>query len=143
MNKNVSEVTTLKKAIETYQCIGCVSGSNTKCYVKGESLACGNHIIGTTAIPIGKIFLGLPTGFNRCGPIGEDMQIHIYEKFADVGGYDKFNIPVWKYKDKLGNVIVRGLSPRVNFPFLNIFLEDCLSDIECLEITDKDLEEMD
>jgi len=84
----------------------------------------------------------MPKGFDRCG-VDEKLIIHIFEKFDDGWGYNKFNIPVWKYKDDIGSTLVRGLSPRINAPFLHIFLEDCRDKIDCLEITDEDIAEMD
>jgi N6-adenosine-specific RNA methylase IME4 len=71
------------------------------------------------------------------------MRINIFEKFDDGWGYDLFNIPVWKYKDNLGNTIVRGMLPRLNTPFLHIFLEDCIYKICCRELKNSDLNKMD
>ena len=66
------------------------------------------------------------------------------EEFVNSWGkYDKFNMPVWKFKNADGNIIVRGLSPRTNSPFIHIFLYDCFDKINCLEITKKDQEGMD
>lgn len=70
------------------------------------------------------------------------MTIQIIKKFGDWGLYDHFNVPVWKYQ-KDGYTFVRGLSPRTNRPFLHIYLEECADMIECFEVTDQLMEEMD
>ena len=134
----------IKKAIEEYQCSGCISGIDTECFGESESggCGCGKHYAGTMVSGIGKIFLGLPRGFNRLGVYGE-MKPNIFEIFADGWGYNEFNVPVWKHLNENGHTIVRGISPRINVPFIHIFLEDCREKIDCLEITDADINEMD
>lgn len=118
-----------KKAIECYQCSGCMSGCDISCYKEDpHGNGCGGHRAGTFASS-GKIFLGMPTGFNRLGAC-DDTKIYICNNTTDdIGIFDKFNIPVWKYKDENGNILVRGLRPRTNVPFINIYLEDCMEDI--------------
>jgi hypothetical protein len=97
----------------------------------------------------GLIFLGMPKGFNRLGSMQgqkEYLKISIFENWEHCKKefeYDKFNIPCWKYRNSKGYIFVRGLSPRINLPFLHIILEDCLDKIDCLEITEKDLADMD
>ena len=135
----------VKKAIEEYQCSGCISGHNIECFGESESggCGCGKHYAGTMVLPmIGKIFLGMPKGFNRLGEF-VNAKPSIFEKFEDGWGYNKFNYPVWKYLNENGHTVVRGLCPRINVPFIHIFLEDCREKIDCLEITDADIKEMD
>jgi hypothetical protein len=134
----------VKKAIKEYQCSGCMEGCDTECFGPANSgCGCGKHYAGTMIFPgVGKIFLGMPKGFNRLGKDSE-MKPYIFEKFEDGWGYDKFNIPVWKHLNKDGHTIVRGLSPRINVPFIHIFLEDCREKIQCHEITDDDINEID
>ena len=89
----------------------------------------------------------MPKGFNRLGEIA-DLKPYVfesYEKFKEAysGGYNKFNIPVWKHLDKNGNTIIRGMQPRLNAPFIHVILGNCLTEIDCFMITDKDVEEMD
>lgn len=136
----------IKKAVKEYQCPGCVNGPGPTCYQpKSGSEACGKHVAGTmmaTDMGIGSIFLGMPKGFNRLGP-SKGMKINIFRELKDGWGFDFLNVPVWKFKDEHGNVIVRGLAPRTSSPFLHIFLEDCMKEIDCLEITEKELEEID
>jgi len=136
MKKNVVN------AIEEYQCPGCVCGYNVECYEKSEDLACKKHCAGTTIIPVvGRIFLGMPKGFNRLGSI-DDMVINIFENVEDGWGFDNLNVPVWKYLDGEGNTLVRGFSPRINKPFLHIYLGDHMKEIDCLDIKN-DLNGMD
>ena len=136
----------IKEAIEEYQCSGCVAGSDITCYNKGHwGSGCSSHVAGTSVSNIGKIFLGMPIGFNRLGP-DNDLTIQIYNDFEEQDenwGYDKFNVPVWKFKDDLGNTLIRGLSPRRNQAFIHIILEDCIDNIRCVEITKEDVKEMD
>ncbi|MEK6829855.1 MAG: hypothetical protein AABY15_07080 [Nanoarchaeota archaeon] len=140
---------TVKKAVETFLCPGCVKGSDTSCYKKNPNLgeSCANHNAGTYVSSIGRILLGMPTGFNRLGQ-ANILDIGIYNKFSEVErkgiyGYSKFNVPVWKHLTKDGHTIVRGFSPRINRPFIDIYTENCLDKINCQEITEKDISEMD
>jgi hypothetical protein len=131
----------IKDAVEEYQCPGCVSGYNTSCYKKDEySNSCKEHLAGTILFPSGTVFLGMPKGFNRTGEL--KTKIRIFEKF-DEAGYDFFNVPVWKYLNENNHTLVRGISPRINLPFLDIILENCIDKINCIEVTQKDLDRMD
>lgn len=136
--------TKLKKAIENYQCTGCSVGSDIRCFTSdsfGEG--CGKHFSGTGVLGgIGKILLGMPKGFNRMGE-QKELRPKIFKSFSDYGSYDKWNIPTWKYKDEFGNTLVRGLMPRRNEPFLHVFLEDCLDQVNCYLVTPEDVEFMD
>jgi len=143
--KGRKEQMTLKEAVQEYQCPGCVDGIFPDCYeIEGDDLGCSNHCAGTMISNIGRIFLGMPKGFNRLG-FCEKTVIYIFKSFNDLKSwnYNKFNIPVWKYLDKHGNTLIRGLSPRVNLSFIHIFLGNELNNIDCLEITQKDIEDMD
>lgn len=133
-----------KNAIEEYQCPGCTRGSSTACYQEDTSLACKAHSPGTFT-ENGVIFLGLPKGFNRLGPIqSKYLPIQIYNKYEDGWLYDDiFNIPVWKHLNELGHTLVRGLSPRSNMPWLHIYLENCLDKVNCVNVTQKEINEMD
>ena len=134
-----------KAAVLEYQCPGCICGDNISCFVPSlevDNVACERHSAGTVFMGVGSIFLGMPKGFNRVGP-WKDMPIFIYQKFDDSKRYDFLNIATWKYLDKNGNTIVRGLCPRVNQAFLHIFLEDCIEKIHCYEIKQDDLDKID
>ncbi len=58
-----------KSMVEKFQCPGCVSGSNTKCgsfkLEEPYGFHCSGHVPGTTFMPGGRIFLGLPKGFDK------------------------------------------------------------------------------
>lgn len=134
------------EAIETYQVPGCVNDYQRENIVQnGPGVEWLEHVAGTMVFPtVGKFFLGMPVGFCRVG-VFDEMPINIFtsmEQLNSVWKYDKFNIPCWKYLDKHGNTLVRGLSPRVNKPFLHIILGDNRAAIDCLEITNNDLKEM-
>lgn len=130
----------VKNAVKDLQCVGCMSGENMSCFGKADyGVGCGNHLSGTYLMPHGKIFLGVPKGFNRLGEF-TSMKPEIFEAYKE--HYNMFNIPVWKlYKD--GYTFVRGIMPRLNQPFLHIFLEDCREKVDCLEITQDHLDNMD
>lgn len=139
------------EAIKKYQVPGCVNDfDETKINQDNESYEWSDHHPGTLLFPRpGLIFLGMPKGFRNLGSMQgnkEYLKINIFESYEHlqkVWAYDKFNVPCWKYKNELEHVFVRGLSPRINWPFLHIILEDCMDKINCLEITDMDLAEMD
>jgi len=134
-----------KTAVEEYQFSGCISGYNVECFVKSEfgGIGCGKHLAGTFLTGVGKILLGMPKGFNRLGE-STNLRPEIYNLFDESDWkYNMWNIPCWKFKDEFGNTIVRGLMPRRNEPFIHIYLEDCLDKIDCLEITQEDVNGMD
>lgn len=130
-----------KSAVEKYQCPGCTRGSNIECYFRSEwGIGCGKHSAGTFLSGVGKILLGMPKGFNRVGP-AENMHFNIFMGFED--HYNEFNVPVWKYRNKKGHILVRGLMPRRNETFIHIYLDDCLDKIKCTEITEQQINDMD
>lgn len=149
----------LKSAIETYQCPGCSFGSDISCFEKDkhdlENKGCGKHCAGTLILPgPGRVFLGLPHGFDRLGRIsgsnyGEDPKIVIFEKFSEYTNafgqnqYDKWNIPLWKHLNKSGHTIVRWIAPRRNIGNIHIFLENCLDKIDCFEVDQEMIDGMD
>jgi len=133
----------IDEAVQEYQCIGCVNGSYPDCYKTNDNLACNSHCAGTMASGgIGRSFLGLPIGFCRLG-VCDKTKIYLFENIKAGWGYNKFNVPVWKHLDKHGNTIVRGMCPRINDPWIHIYLGNFLKDIDCIEIMQEDIEDMD
>jgi len=135
----------VEKAIEEYQCSGCTNGSSISCFSPNENggLGCGRHSAGTFVSSIGKIFLGMPKGFNRLG-VHPGLKPFVFDTFENSKWeYDMWNIPVWKYLNKDGHTMVKGLMPRINEPFIHIYLENCIDKINCLEITQADVDGMD
>ncbi|MFW9899770.1 MAG: hypothetical protein ACFFDY_00605 [Candidatus Thorarchaeota archaeon] len=140
------------RAIAEYQCSGCICGNRPgNCARFKEDFGCSSQVAGTTASYIGRIFLGIPPLFARLG-LYKEMRIWIFETWKDfvykmecVGekDYGILNVPVWKYKNKKGRILVKGLMPRINHPFLHIFLdESCYDKINCVIITEEDLKEL-
>jgi len=123
----------IKNAIESYQCPGCVVGSDITCFEKADNdKGCNKHVAGTMIFPIiGKIFLGMSKGFNRIGSYNE-MPLQIFEYYEDFG-YNHLNIPVWKHLNENGHTLIRGISPRINKPFLHVILEDCMEKVNCID----------
>lgn len=131
-----------KEAIERYQCSGCMNGGDISCYKPyGGGAGCGNHYAGTIISSIGKIFLGLPKGFCRLGQYA-DMKPRIYLKWEE-DHYNMWNVPVWKHLDEYGNTLVRGMCPRTTWPFIDIHIGDVRGKIDCLEITQEQIDAMD
>lgn len=137
MNRNI------EKAVTGYQCCGCVKGPAMTCYIKSDyGDGCGAHCPGTIAGGIGTVMLGIDTkGFNRVGPL-KGFLPQIFEKYSELQ-YDMYNVPIWKHLNEEGHTLVRGLAPRLNQPFLHIYLEDCRDRISCVEITKDQVAAMD
>lgn len=152
------------KAIEQYQCPGCVHGSDVQCgkfKPADAGVGCGEHSPATYIMPgVGKIFLGMPRGFNRMGGIDNRMTLYIYEDLAQLHGikpeaevasvkdlptwYTKFNVPVWKHLTKEGHILVKGMYPRISQNFLQVILSHKgFETINCLEISTAEIAEMD
>ena len=139
MNKNV------KNNIEDYQCPGCMVGGDVSCFEKNNTggVGCGRHMAGTMIMGIGKLYLGMPKGFNHLGIYGK-MIPNVYETFESSDwNYNMWNIPVWKYKNEKGHTFVRGIMPRKNEPFIHVYLENCIDKIECFELSQADIDGMD
>ena len=131
--------------IKGLQCVGCASGDYPTCFAQSSiGIGCKNHVAGTMVSSIGRIFLGLPKGFNRLGEC-DNLKLFIFENQAqhiEQCSYDKWNVPVWKYQ--YGNyVLVRGFMPRLNKGFLHIILDGQIGEIKCYEVTESDIDAMD
>lgn len=138
--------TKFKLAIENYQCSGCAVGCDISCFEKNNKggVGCVKHYAGTmVSTGVGNIFLGMPKGFNRLG-VYTKLKPTIFDTFESSDWkYNMWNIPVWKYLSKDGHTFVRGIMPRRNEPFIHIFLENCIDKINCLEISQDDVDGMD
>lgn len=138
----------ITKAIQEYQCRGCVGGSNIECGSYKQSITgvgCETHCAGTIVSGIGKIFLGMPKGFNRIG-FYEKMSLYIFydqEQQNTQWQYDLLNISVWKYQNDKGHILIRGLMPRINETFLHIILKGNFISYPGRCVTKKDLESID
>jgi len=135
-----------KEYTAKYQCPGCTLGGDTECGSFKRHLGhegCDSHSAGTFMVGAGKLFLGLPRGFNRSG-VYPDMKMVIYKETDPLTEvFDHYNQPVWKTKYQ-GDTIVRGLRPRKNEPFLVVIQGQSQFDtIDCIEITEEMREEMD
>lgn len=118
-----------KKMVETFQCPGCVCGSDTECGKFKPDLSygamCKGHVLGTSMSGAGHIALGLPKGFNRSGldpshPIGTSntMNIRLWTK-GTKPEWDKFNVAVWALEHE-GHLFVRTLLPRRNWSYVDV-----------------------
>jgi len=141
--------TIIKDAILEYQCFGCLHGSNIDCgeCVKSNiGVGCQSHTPATLDSMMRNFYLGMPKGFNKIGPQNE-YYLNIFENDTQQRQhfpYNWLNVPVWKYKNNKGHIFVKGLSPRINMPFLHIILEGNIDNIDnCIEITENELKEID
>jgi hypothetical protein len=137
---------TREELIKEYQCPGCIGCDKFEDQGDAGS-GCMNHHAATIVYPtVGKIFLGMPKGFDRLGAV-ERMPLNIFLSYDDMVNQemivDDLNVPVWKYLDKNGNTLIRGFRPRINDPFLFVIGGDCRDKFDCLEITEEHLEKMD
>jgi hypothetical protein len=118
--------------VETFQCPGCIIGSNIRCKSfkpSDNSLACSSHAAGTTIGPfVGNINLGLPKGFNRLGPIDRRIQGTNVRLWESIPEYDKFNIPTWAMEVN-GYLFVRTYSPRINVTYVDIIHNGKIEDL--------------
>lgn len=137
----------VKTVVEKYQCCGCINCDEMSCFTKNTKILkeCSAHVAGTYVIPHGKIYLGLPKGFNRFG-VQENYDLNIFENFEDYTKYwgdpTLYDFPAWKHFDGEATLI-KVFSPRINRFSLAIVLGDCISEIDCREITDEDINHMD
>lgn len=132
------------EAIERYQVPGCVNDYSEDNIVQdGVGVEWSEHVAGTSVTsPRGleRIYLGMPNGFFRLGKAETPINIFsTWEQKEEKWKYDFLNVPCWKYLDKHGNTIVRGLSPRINAPFLHVILGNHIEKIDCHEITEDNL----
>lgn len=137
-------------AIKLYQEPGSVGDFDENNFLQnGTGVEWSDHVAGSFIVPnVGLIYLGMPTGFNRFGRLDiKNFKLSIFTDWEQLNqcfkGYDQYNVPCWKYLNENGHTLVRGLSPRINHPFLHIILENCIDKINCLEIKEQDIKEMD
>lgn len=137
---------TPEEAVKNYQCPGCADGCYEQCFKKNQyGCGCIDHYPGTAIYPVvGKIFLGMPKGFNRIGS-NDGTKIFIYEtkeQFDKEIGYNEYTVPVWKALDEHGNTLVRMYAPRLNSSHIHIFLGNYMDEIDAIDVTEK-MKEMD
>lgn len=133
------------QAIKTYQVPGDIGDfDETNFEIQEGGYGWKDHHPATYASGIGKIYLGMPKGFNRLGEF-TDMDLMIFKDYEQFSSFFKppFNLPVWKFLDEHKNTLVRGLMPRINRPFICVILGNCLDKINCYELTKEDQEGMD
>ena len=138
------------KAVNEYQCPGCMHGPDAETCDRSEVTAkgCTNHHSGTMGLGIGNFALGLPKGFNRFGP-SELRNIEIYESCeamlrAIPNLKSIFSLPIWKHLDKHENTIMRWYSPRTNHGGSVVVLGDCREQFPtAIDITAENLAQMD
>lgn len=138
----------IKNAVEEYQCPGCTRGHDISCFEKNQyGFGCGAHSAGTFITGIGRIYLGMPKGFNRLGS-SDDCSVEIYNTLKEAKDessniFGKFTVSVWKYLNENGHTFVRVFCPRINHTSIMILLENCMDQIEAIEITEEDYNNMD
>ena len=120
--------TNVQEMISEFQCPGCTCGTSpcTECESYkpqgGESWVCAGHSAGTMILGIGKIFLGMPKGFDHVGPneqIGQRYQMIRLWQAGTSPAWDYLNVPVWA-REKDGYLFVRTYCPRLNRSFVDV-----------------------
>ena len=118
----------VQEMISKFQCPGCTCGTApcNKCEsykpCGGLSWECENHSAGTMITHIGRIFLGLPRGFNHVGACEQGLHKYKIIRLWRVGtspAWDYLNIPVWAMEQD-GYLFVRTYCPRLNHGFVDI-----------------------
>lgn len=108
--------------IELLQCPGCIHGSDTKCGVchidtasDDKSFHCRTHYPGTMVGALSnKVYLGMPTGFNKVGDTREGVNNNIWIYLDTIPEYnEKFTIPFW-YRQYGRLLFIRVYCPRIN-----------------------------
>lgn len=138
------------KAVSTYQCPGCMRGTEAESCESADIRAtgCEAQSSGTLGSGIGNFAMGLPRGFNRFGNSPE-RKFAIHPSYEDMiqkapNFLTIFNIPAWKHLDEHGNTIVRWFSPRINYGYSTVTLGDCREKFpNAVEITAEMIEDMD
>lgn len=129
----------IEEAIKDYQCAGCISGPSLTCFEKSEigGIGCKKHYSGTNIMPgIGKIFLGMPKGFDRLGH-QKDMKVTIFktqEQQEEEWEYDEYNIAIWKHQNEKNHIFIRGYMPRLNLGFIHVILNGNYEEYQGKEI---------
>lgn len=116
--------TTDEALIKEFQCPGCLFGSDTDCghcaVSRDFGMHCDHHRAGTLIAGIGNIYLGLPKGFNRPGPLPEGMRNNVYIwRDGDKPADDFLNVPVWAL-ERDGFLFLRMFSPRIGVQYIHI-----------------------
>jgi hypothetical protein len=122
--------------IETFQCPGCVCGSNVECEAykleRDEFFRCASHVAGTLAVPGGRFVLGLPTGFAKVGELdpklhGASTNIRLWQK-GTRPHWDRCNLPVWGI-EKDEHLFVRTYMPRLNVACVDVIEDGRLKEL--------------
>lgn len=118
--------------IERFQCSGCVSGCDTTCgqfkieetHGSGLGVRCIAQAPGTSLLPSGLIYLGLPRGFNKVGARDEDKKGHKLTAIrlwtgGTAPSWNELNVPVWAMEHE-GFLFVRTYAPRTNRGYVDV-----------------------
>lgn len=140
----------LFKMIKEFQCSGCTCGSSPEdgCFELSVcdkfGARCKKHSAGTFMSYVGRIYLGLPKGFNRAGLNQADSQrvnaIRLHHNSKPE--FDHLNVPVWAM-EKDGYLFVRTYCPRINMTYIDVIKGGKLSDVPQAIDVSKFVEEID
>jgi len=107
----------IEKFVGKYQCPGCILGNSPETCSSFKEVesgiggkTCINHHSGTIVAGIGKILVGMPTGFDKIRGKDAIEIIRIYEE-GKVPKWNFLNVPVWamEYEE---NLLVKTCCPR-------------------------------
>ena len=66
----------------------------------------------------------------------------IFNCFKNVILSHKYKKPLWKYLDKHGNTLVKGIRIDCNKIFFYVFMGDVMDKIDCAEITQNEIDDL-
>ena len=129
--------------VQKYQCQYCSHKNYVDCFESVESTwdnRCVNFCIDQLFDIDIRAFLGLhyldnPSVFNAI-----KMKI-FYCPNAGILRH-KYKNPLWKYLDKHGNTLVKGIRIDCNKIFFYIFYGDVMDKIDCAEITQNEIDDL-
>lgn len=122
----------LDRFVHTYQCLNCVNGDNISCKMPSIiGVGCSRVMLSD----VSPKFYKLPIGGYDNPP-----RMFLFSSFdngKDIswGEYGKDKTPVYKYLDKYGNTLVKGIIKDSLTPFIDVYPENCLDKINCELIT--------
>jgi len=112
--------------IKKFQCPGCsLDCSNIEIKESGkEMFRCESHSAGTILGGVGKIYLGMPKGFDKVGAIknnlDEETTTNIrFHSEKDYSFFDKFNLPICA-REVDGYLFIRTFCWRINRSYIDV-----------------------
>lgn len=141
---------TLFKMVQEFQCSGCTCGSSPEddCFelktIPNCGSCCKKHSAGTFVLGAGRVYLGMPKGFNKVGldQVGNERVHAIRLHYETKPKFDHLNVPVWAMKQD-GYLFVRTYCPRINQTYIDVIKGGKMSDVPQAIDVSKFIDEID